>query len=122
MTHGTAVHGIGIHGLTVLGDITDGMTAGIMDTAVGTTHGTMDMQVGTAICIRITADGTEDGIHTGDTTITTIQAAQSTTETNGTEAVTRAVPTEYLPAEFRFADVHQQTESTVRLPEHQAAV
>lgn len=72
---GTTLHGIGIHGLTVLGDITDGMTRSISEagttlgiTADGMTLGIMEdggvgMTLGTIIIII--ADGTAAGILTG---------------------------------------------------------
>ena len=86
------------------------MTLGIMATPdgmedimeVGTT-------LGTGTCIHTTADGTADGIHIGDTTITTIttQDHRSTTGTNGMEAVIRPVQTECLQAEYPHEAAHQ---------------
>ena len=106
MTHGTATIGTGTHGHTVLGDIMAGMT-----------HGTMDTADGTAPCIHITADGTEDGIHIGDiTTITTILVDQSSTETNGMAAATRAVRTESSQAEYLPVEAHQPAESAEMSP------
>lgn len=117
MTHGTATIGTGTHGHTVLGDIMDGTTHGTMDTADGTTHGIMDMPDGTATCIHITADGTEDGIHIGDIiTTTTILVDQSSTETNGMAAATRAVRTESSQVEYRPVEAHQPAESAEMSP------
>ena len=105
MTHGTATIGTGTHGHTVLGDIMAGMT-----------HGTMDTADGTATCIHITADGTEDGIHIGDITTTTILVDQSSTETNGMAAATRAVRTESSQAEYLPVEAHQPAESAAMSP------
>lgn len=106
MTHGTATIGTGTHGHTVLGDIMDGTTHGTMDTADGTTHGIMDMP-----------DGTEDGIHIGDIiTTTTILVDQSSTETNGMAAATRAVRTESSQVEYRPVEAHQPAESAEMSP------
>ena len=69
MTLGTAVHGIGTHGHTPHGGITDGTIHSITEGFM--IHGTMVMADGTDICTHITADGMEDGIHTGTTIITT---------------------------------------------------
>ena len=87
---GADITPLGIRGISPLGDIADGMTDGITEagtahiitvdtTADGTTLGTGEvlgdgMTLGTATIIitaHIIADGTEDGIHTGDITIIT---------------------------------------------------
>lgn len=60
---GTIPHGIGIHGLTVLGDITDGMTRSISE--AGTTLGITAAGMTLGTIIIIIADGTVAGILTG---------------------------------------------------------
>ena len=73
------------------------MTLGIMATADGTQDGTI---ITTATCTHTIADGTEDGIHIGDTTIITYTSVRSRT-TTGTAQDTAPEPTEHLQAEFR---------------------
>lgn len=95
---------LGIPGTSLLGDIEDGMTAGISEAGTvrittvafmedGMTLGTGEVPgdgttLGTArIIIHITADGTEDGIHTGDiiTTTDTVRAiSEAVLNTAGT--------------------------------------
>lgn len=112
---GTTTLGTGMPGHIILGTTdtedgtADGTTRGITDTADGTTHGTTAMADGTDTCIHTTADGTADGIHIGDTTITTIttQDHRSTTGTNGMAAVIIPVQTECLQAEYPREAVHQ---------------
>ena len=87
---GAGIIRLGIRGISLLGDIADGTTDGITEagtvhiitevtTEAGTTLGTGEalgagMILGTATIITTAhtiADGTEDGIHTGDITIIT---------------------------------------------------
>lgn len=103
---------LGTPGTSLLGDTMPGMTDGITaigtiliitedSTVAGTTLGTGEatgagMTLGTTL--TIIADGTEDGIHTGDITITTdtvrdISEEALTTGTYGTDQDIRQVLT-----------------------------
>ena len=82
------------------------MTAGIMDTAVGTTHGTIAV-TGDGMIHGTTADGTEGGMTLGITAVTTEDTGDGMT--HGTTTIITTDGTTHIGITIMARDISEDT-------------